>query len=231
MKKMETNAYNPIPHIRIAIDGFSGCGKSSLAKCLAQKFNFNYIDTGALYRLATFVLKNDHVINEEDMSFLRDVEMLPNGTIMWNGENYCKELSEKNVIDRVSIIAQNNVVRKCINEWISANCDEKSVIMVGRDIGTVVMPDAELKLFLYGSIEERMARWRKGELARRGVIAPQREMAEREDLKKRDFNDINRTISPLTCPKDAIVFNIDKVDDDSFISIVSEMIMKRLNTK
>ena len=230
MKELGTwgHAYSPKRTIRVAIDGLSGCGKSTLAKYLAAKYGLLYIDSGALYRLAAFILKRSDDIRDADLDFLDRVEMLPNGDIVMDGHNYADKIASEEAKALVSLVAQNPIVRENVNQWICAKSAGCSVVMDGRDIGSVVMPDAEVKVYIYSSIDYRINNWRKGQLSRYGRIDPEKEMAERRNLETRDYNDIHRAIAPLVCPEDAMVFELDRYGVEKICQKVSDTVGRRL---
>ncbi len=200
--------------ITIAIDGYSSTGKSTIAKHLAQVLNYVYVDTGAMYRaVAYFAMKNklittdffkvDELISrlpEIKLKFvynadLQFAEMYLNGI---NVENEIRTLEVSNFVSRVSEISE---VRKKLVEQQQQMGAEKGVVMDGRDIGTVVFPNAELKLFLNASADKRAER-RFNELTNKGENVSYQEIL--ENVKSRDFIDSTRDDSPLTKAADAI---------------------------
>lgn len=222
------HAYTPQKTIRIAIDGLSGCGKSTLAKALAKRFHLLYIDSGALYRLTAHILKLNNTISDADMAFLDEVEMRQDGDILWKGRSYLKEIGSQEVKDIVSLVAQNPIVREHINRWIREKGRDTSVVMDGRDIGSVVLPDAEIKIYLHCSIEHRIHNWRMGQLEQFGKIDPEKENAEKENLEKRDYDDQHRQIAPLVCTADAWIFDLEQYGISKLISIVSNLVKRRV---
>lgn len=199
--------------IIIAIDGFSSCGKSTLAKDLAKKLNYSYVDTGAMYRAVTYYIqeKNIDCANEELVDkALEDIhidfEYDENGkqiTIL-NGKNIEKEIRQPKVSDMVSQVSTIKHVRDYLVRQQQRLGKRKGIVMDGRDIGTVVFPDAELKIFLTADEEIRLDR-RYLELKNAGMEMPRE--AVRENLKKRDYIDSHRKESPLRKADDAIVLD------------------------
>lgn len=222
------HAYSPKTHVNVAIDGLSGCGKSSLAKYLSKKHGLLYIDSGALYRFVTYILNGREEISENDLNFLKDVQMSPKGDIIWHGRTYIDEIALPEVKKMVSLVAQKQIVRDSINQWIRAKAEGCSVVMDGRDIGSVVLPEAELKLFIHCSIEHRILNWRKGQMERYGTIDPALELEEKNNLETRDYNDLHREIAPLVCPKDALIFDLEKYGLEKICRIVSDLVSRRL---
>ena len=200
--------------IIIAIDGFSSCGKSSMAKSLANKIGYTYIDTGAMYRAVTLyacqsgffmdgrldVLRIEKAMDDINISFKVDTETGDTVTYL-NGRNVEREIRGMEVANRVSFIATLPFVRLALVEQQRRMGKEKGVVMDGRDIGTVVFPDAELKIFVTASPEVRAyRRWK--ELKAKGDEASFEEVL--ENVKKRDYKDSTREISPLRKADDAL---------------------------
>lgn len=204
-------------HTIIAIDGYSSCGKSTMAKQLAKQLAFTYIDTGAMYRaVALFALRNRLIVDGEiDLEALKDslkdVKISfcsPNADgkadICLNGENVEKEIRGMEVSNTVSIVAQVPEVREKmidLQREIANGCD---VVMDGRDIGTVVFPHADLKIFVMADAGIRAKR-RYDELLAKGENASLEEI--RKNIEMRDQMDLTRPISPLRQAEDAIVLD------------------------
>lgn len=203
--------------IIVAIDGFSSCGKSTMAKDLAKAVGYAYVDSGAMYRAVTLfcqkrgLIKND-VVDEEALKVLiKDIciefrlnkETKKNETFL-NGENVENEIRSLTVSNQVSIVSAVGFVRKAMVLQQQAYSKDRGVVMDGRDIGTVVFPDAELKIFLTASPEIRAQR-RYDELKQKG----QEESYEAilDNVKKRDYIDQNRTESPLRRAEDAVLLD------------------------
>ena len=194
--------------ITIAIDGFSSCGKSTMAKELAKKVGYIYIDSGAMYRVVTlYALRNglftDEGIDEEGLkakiddiaiSFKLDTETQRPLTCM-NGEVVEDEIRQMEVSRRVSPIAALPFVREALTRQQQAMGYEKGIVMDGRDIGTTVFPDAELKIFVTASAEVRAQR-RYDELTAKGEKDVDFDDILR-NVKERDEIDMNRAVSPL----------------------------------
>ena len=203
--------------IVIAIDGFSSCGKSTVAKSLAKKLNYIYIDSGAMYRAVTlFALRNNLIVNGEpdkskvidslkdiSISFKFDKNTEKNTTFM-NGENIEEEIRKLEVSNNVSPISTIKEVRKEMVKFQRKMGEQKGIVMDGRDIGSVVFPNAELKIFMTASPEIRAQR-RYDELLEKGQKVSIEEII--KNINERDFIDQNRKESPLVKPKDAIVLD------------------------
>ncbi|HPF52625.1 MAG TPA: (d)CMP kinase [Draconibacterium sp.] len=203
--------------IIIAIDGHSSCGKSTVAKQLAQRLGYIYIDTGAMYRVVTLVaLRNgwmvdkvpniDKVIDglkDIKISFRWDKKQGKNTTFL-NGENVEEEIRRLEVSENVSPISTIAEVRKEMVKQQRENGKNKGIVMDGRDIGTVVFPDAELKIFMTASPEIRAQR-RFDELKEKGLDVSFDEIL--ANVEGRDKIDSSRTISPLKKAEDAVVLD------------------------
>ncbi|MBT9189625.1 (d)CMP kinase [Zobellia russellii] len=203
--------------ITIAIDGFSSTGKSTLAKQLAKELGYVYVDTGAMYRAITlFAMRNGFIGGKEER--LEDlVKLLPKIRLKFvpnpdlgfaemylNNENVEKEIRTMQVSKHVSRIAELEQVRYMLVEMQKAMGMEKGIVMDGRDIGTVVFPDAELKIFMTASPQARATR-RYKELLDRGEEVSYEDVL--ENVQKRDFIDSHREFSPLRKADNAIEFD------------------------
>lgn len=203
--------------IIIAVDGHSSCGKSTLSKQLAQKLRYNYIDTGAMYRAVTlFALRNKLIINKE-VNTERLIQKLPEIKITFtynekeeksdtilNGENIENEIRQLEVSNYVSPVATIKEVRQSMVKLQKAMGIEKGIVMDGRDIGTVVFPKAELKIFMTASDEVRAQR-RYDELTNKGLQVTFDEVL--KNIVERDHIDSTRAESPLHKANDAIVLD------------------------
>ena len=200
----------------IAIDGYSSCGKSTLAKDLANKLQYVFIDSGAMYRAVTLYclrqgwvkgdkLEKDKIITSLDQIEL-DFGLDENGSkvILLNGENCELEIRKSHVASMVSRIAEIKEVRQKLVSEQQRMGQKGGIVMDGRDIGTVVFPNADLKLFVTASIEVRTQR-RYDELISKGVEISKEEVM--DNLIERDFIDSNRKESPLTQAPDAIMLD------------------------
>ncbi len=210
--------------ITIAIDGHSSCGKSTMAKKLAREIGYIYVDTGAMYRAVTLYALRNNVFDKEsnvdadklerllpkiDISFKRDDT---NGTVntYLNGECVENEIRTLEVSSRVSKIAAMPSVRAKLVEQQQRMGKDKGVVMDGRDIGTVVFPDAELKIFVTASAEIRAKR-RFDELKAKGMECNYEDIL--KNVEERDYIDSHRATSPLRKADDAILL------DNSTLSI------------
>jgi CMP/dCMP kinase len=199
--------------IIIAIDGFSSCGKSTLAKALAKKLHYAYVDTGAMYRAVTlYFLDNDVDINDRESvkKALTQIELhferTPTGNhIFLNGKDIEDEIRTMRVAEMVSPVATISVVRRAMVQQQQLMGRRKGIVMDGRDIGTVVFPDAELKIFLTADTQIRTQR-RYDEMLAKGELNVSFEEV-KNNLTERDLIDSNRADSPLRQAEDAILLD------------------------
>ena len=203
--------------IIIAVDGFSSCGKSTMAKALARSIGYLYFDSGAMYRAVALYCLNNGLIKEEEIdteslrarmgeikiTFTADPETRNSVTLL-NGENVEKEIRSLRVSRIVSKVAAIDFVRTDLIEQQREMGKAKGIVMDGRDIGTTVFPDAEMKIFVTASAEVRAQR-RYDELTARGDNPDYNEIL--ENVLERDHIDQTREISPLRKADDAILLD------------------------
>jgi cytidylate kinase len=226
-------------NIKIAIDGHSSCGKSTLAKDLAKYFGYVYIDTGAMYRAVTlYAMKNGFIVDSlPNLDALRnhiheitvDFRKSDDGTrhTTLNGEDVEKEIRRLEVSKNVSLIAAIGFVRSEMVTLQRKMAQNASVVMDGRDIGTVVFPDAELKLFVTAHDEVRAQR-RFDELRAKGDNVSYDEIL--ENLRKRDLIDSTRAESPLRKADDAIVLDNSELSLVEQFEVAKKMVEKALQS-
>lgn len=198
------------PKLTIAIDGYSACGKSTLARALAQRLGYSYIDTGAMYRAVTLHLQR-HNIDLQDkgavagaMKDLRIAFRPGDNHTLLNGKDVEQEIRGLAVSRMVSPVAALSEVRKTLVEQQRKMGADGGVILDGRDIGTVVFPNADLKLFVVADLETRTDR-RLSELLEAGRKASRADVA--ANLQERDYIDSHREDSPLRQAEDAILLD------------------------
>lgn len=229
--------------ITIAIDGYSSCGKSTLAKSLAQKLGYNYIDTGAMYRAVTvyaiknnLILKNNKILVDDLIFQLDKVEVsFSFNTItkttetLLNGINVDKEIRTMQVNDIVSKISSIKEVREKMVALQREMGKNKAVVLDGRDVGTNVFPDAELKLFMTADYDVRAQR-RLDELQSKGQYFTHDEV--KQNLMTRDYDDTHRKENPLIKAKDAITLDNTDLNKEQQIEYVLKLVseMKLLTT-
>ncbi|NLZ72968.1 MAG: (d)CMP kinase [Bacteroidales bacterium] len=203
--------------ITIAIDGLSSCGKSTMARQLAEEIGYIYIDTGAMYRAVTlYALQNkiiqDNKIEENklkktlsglEIKFKRNKKTSLPETYL-NGVNVEKDIRSMQVSEYVSQIAALDFVREALVNQQQRMGEEKGIVMDGRDIGTTVFPNAELKIFVQASPEVRAKR-RYDELQAKNIVSDYEQIL--ANVTQRDEIDMNRAISPLRPAKDALILD------------------------
>ena len=221
-------------NIIIAVDGHSSCGKSTGAKAVARKLGIAYIDTGAMYRAVTLyairhgLAKEGYIdaegiagaLSDMDITFSFDKEMGRNTTYL-NGENVEDEIRGMAVSGLVSPVSAIPAVRAKLTDWQREMGRNQSVIMDGRDIGTTVFPDADLKIFMTARPEVR-ARRRYDELTAKGQEANLAEIL--RNVEERDRQDSTRAVSPLRKADDAIVLdNSDMTREEQFDFVIERV--------
>lgn len=187
--------------MKIAIDGPAGSGKSSLAKEIAKRLDILYIDTGAMYRAITLKLLNEDESNYEKI--LKETEINFDGEkIFLDGRDVSKEIRENEISKKTSEMSKKKIIRDYLVKMQREIARDKDVIMEGRDIGSVVLKDAEYKFFLTADVKTRaMRRFKQlddDKLSFDEIL---------EDLKNRDYNDSHRENSPLVKTEDAILID------------------------
>jgi len=219
--------------ITIAIDGYSSCGKSTLAKSLANKLNYIYVDTGAMYRAITLWCLDEGLIingNAQIEYIVNSLEQIHlsfdadnNNEVCLNGNNVSNQIRSMHVSDNVSLVSSIKEVR---NKLVAIQQDlgkSKGVVMDGRDIGTVVFPNAEIKIFMTADPKVRGKR-RFDELKRSGVTVTVDEVL--NNISKRDYKDTNREESPLVKAHDAITLDNTHMTPDEQLQFVLDHISK-----
>ena len=204
--------------ISIAIDGFSSCGKSTMAKQLAKAISYIYVDTGAMYRVVTLAALRAGVMESGDVDLEKlnecvknlEINLDANAKVYLNGADVENEIRGLEVSNWVSKISAIGFVREKLLDIQRELGAQKGVVMDGRDIGTVVLPNAELKIFVTADADVRAKR-RYDELLRKGSPATYEEVL--DNIKMRDYNDVNRKVSPLVQAPDALLL------DNSYMTI------------
>lgn len=223
----------------IAIDGYSSCGKSTFAKSIARELNYLYVDSGAMYRAVTLYCMRHGLIDSEslDLQGILDevnnihIEFVYNPDIgehetYLNSENVEKEIRSLEVSRYVSRISMIQEVRTRMVELQRQIGVFKGIVMDGRDIGTVVFPDADLKIFMKASVEIRAKR-RYDEMKGKGLKVDYDEIE--RNIMARDITDENRDISPLRRADDAIVLDNSRMTVMEQMEWVKKIIEKKLN--
>lgn len=214
----------------IAIDGPAGSGKGTIAKELAANLGFIHLDSGAIYRCVTLetINRNISVEETEKIANLVDeikIEFGSEGIVLLNGVDVTKDIRENNVNERVSYIAKIGELRRKLEIIQKEMSKDKNIIMEGRDIGTTVFPNADVKFYLDADIAER-ARRRYKENCEKGIETTYEEVL--EILKNRDYIDMNREVSPLKKAEDAIVIDSTDLTIEQVTEKMSNIVREKL---
>ncbi len=219
--------------INIAIDGPSGAGKSTLSRKLAERLNYIYVDTGALYRtVGLYILRKkiDPSDVEKVEAALPEIEVslrYINGEqyVYLNGEDVSSDIRIHEVSQYASLVSAVPAVRRFLFETQRRLAEEHDVIMDGRDIGTVVLPDAEVKIFLTASAEVRAQR-RYNELLERGQQVSYKQVL--ADVCRRDEQDMNRSVAPLKPAEDSVIVDTSDCSFDESLALLYQTVQERL---
>ncbi len=216
-------------HISIAIDGPAAAGKSTVAKRVAKALNFTYIDTGAMYRAVTYaVIKaGKDPQNEEDAKEILktiNIDLKEDGGVFCNGEDVTKEIRQTLVSGNVSYIAAMKPVRLALIDMQRELARKRSVVMDGRDIGSYVLPDADVKIFQIASPEIRAKR-RYEEDQEKGIKATYEEVL--EEVKKRDYIDSHRDFDPLMAAPDSINLDTSNMNIEEVVQAILDIIKEK----
>ncbi len=220
--------------INIAIDGFSSCGKSTVAQALARDLKLSYVDSGAMYRAVTLYaiklgLNEDNF--EEIVDYLKEIDIKCKWTwqgnkIYLNNEDITDHIRSPEVQNLVSQISTLSAIRAFLVKEQKEMASEGGVVMDGRDIGTKVLPEAELKIFMTADIEIRAER-RMLELRSKGIDISRQEVL--ENLKMRDHIDSTRSDSPLMKAPDAMVLDNTNLTLDQQLNIAKTWVMAKMH--
>lgn len=225
--------------ITIAIDGFSSCGKSTLAQALAKKLSYNYIDTGAMFRAVALYCLRNGLIKEDGTKVYKIREFLDDitigfefnkekgfGEVTLNGENVEAEIRNLTISGIVTKISGIKEVREKLLILQQSMGKGKGVVLDGRDIGTVVFPDAELKIFMTADTAVRAQR-RLAELKAKGEQVTLEQV--NDNLKLRDHNDTTREESPLRQAADAVVIDNTNLTREDQLIMIQALAQQRIN--
>ncbi len=206
----------------IAIDGPAGAGKSTIAKNIAKKLQYIYVDTGAMYRAMALSMLRQGISTEDEEAVSKACSLIKitieyiDGLqqVKLNGENVTAFIRDEEVGKNASVVARYNTVRKKMVELQQSLASSSNVIMDGRDIGTVVLPSADLKIYLTASSKTRaLRRWK--ELEEKGILSNIDDIE--ADIINRDRQDMNREISPLRQAEDAVLVDSSNLTIDEVI--------------
>ena len=220
----------------IAIDGPAGAGKSTIARAAARNLGFLDVDTGAMYRaIALYLLRNQANINDEevmdkmlDQITIRIVYSKGEQQILLNNENVTGFLRDEKVGNMASVSSANPKVRAKLLQLQRDIAKENDVIMDGRDIGTFVLPNADVKIYLTATVEERAKR-RYMELNEKGQDADLEKI--KEDIRTRDYQDMNRTAAPLKQAEDAVLIDSSSMTIQEVLECIVDAFQESLKLK
>ncbi len=229
-----------INKITIAIDGFSSTGKSTLAKQLAQQLGYIYVDTGAMYRAVAYFAMQNQLISVDSFNKVDLINHLKNISLEFkfnnelgfaemylNGQNVEKEIRTIEVSAYVSKVAEVSEVRSKLVEQQQEMGKNKGIVMDGRDIGTVVFPDAELKIFMTASAATRAQR-RFDELVQKGDAVTYEEVL--KNVEERDYIDTHRKDSPLVMAEDAVEIDNSHLSREEQFQVVLDLVNAIIDT-
>lgn len=221
-------------NFQVAIDGPASAGKSTIAKILATKLNYVYVDTGAMYRTITLAAKKNGIAyNDEEKikNLLSQTEIrfepsTPVQRVFLNDTDVTEEIRSAEVTNNVSVVASFADVRSNLVNRQREIANNNNVIMDGRDIGTTVLPEADVKIFLVASVDERAQRRYKENVAK--GMTTDLETLKRE-IEARDYKDSHRQISPLTQAKDAILVDTTGQSIDDVVAKIANIIENNIS--
>ena len=219
----------------IAIDGPAGAGKSTIAKALAKELGYHYVDTGAIYRTVAYFLDLlgvspkdvdgvERYIDELTINIEYDEEGKQH--MIMNGMDVSDEIRTQDISQKASLVSAHKVVRDVLLDMQRDVAKKHNVIMDGRDIGTVVLPKASVKIFLTASAEVRAKR-RTDELLAKGQKADYQQTL--KDIQQRDYQDMNRPIAPLKQAKDAVLLDTSDLDIDGVVAEMKRIIGEKIS--
>ena len=214
----------------VAIDGPSGAGKSTLARAAAERLGILYVDTGAIYRTIGLYVQRRGIDPKDTAAVLAALPDIRIGMdhdadgmqrMLLNGEDVTADIRLPEISMYASAVSAIQGVRDFLMEMQRSLAREHSVIMDGRDIGTVVLPDADVKIFLYADVEVRAKR-RELELQQRGTPKPYDEVL--REMEERDYNDTHRAAAPLRAADDAIMVDTSSMDFNASLDLLLDVI-------
>ncbi len=217
-------------NISIAIDGPAAAGKSTVAKAVAKNFGYVYIDTGAMYRAFTYYTLKKGVDPKNEAESIKlipevNIELLSDGRVFCNDEDVTKAIRETNVSSFVSYIASYKDIRLALVELQRKMAKNTSVVMDGRDIGTYVLPNADVKIFMVASEEERAKR-RYLENVEKNIKCTYEDIL--FDVKERDRIDSSRAFAPLRPADDAVMLDTSNINIEEAVDAVTKIILDKL---
>ena len=221
-------------NISIAIDGPAGAGKSTIARRLAKELGFYYVDTGAIYRTVAYFFDLWGVSPKDIDGITRYIDELTIGIeydeegiqhMIMNGMDVTEDIRTQEISQKASLVSAHAIVRDMLLDMQRDVAKKHNVIMDGRDIGTVVLPKATVKIFLTASAEVRAKR-RCDEMVAKGQKANFQQVL--KDIQQRDYQDTHREVAPLKLARDSIKLDTSELDIDGVIAAMKEIIAKKV---
>lgn len=218
--------------LNIAIDGPAGAGKSTIAKMVSKKLNCIYVDTGAMYRAVALFFIENGIASDDEKRIAKEIENIHvdiqfeagNQKVLLNGKDVTEEIRAERVGNWASEISKYTVVREYLVKMQREIAAKQDVVMDGRDIGTVVLPQANVKIYLTASSKVRAMR-RYNELTQKGVFCDIHDIE--QGIMERDAQDMNREISPLRQAKDAILIDSSNMTIDEVVEKIVSLAGER----
>ncbi|MCL0318177.1 (d)CMP kinase [Apilactobacillus xinyiensis] len=215
--------------LRIAIDGPASAGKSTVAKLVAKKFSYIYCDTGAMYRSTTLKAMRLGIDLHNESKIVKMLESTEitfkpseQGQLVFiDGDEVTNDIRQEDVTNSVSTVAALTNVRSILVKRQKDIANDGGIVMDGRDIGTTVIPDAEVKIFLIASVSERAER-RFKDNAEKGIHTPLEEL--KKEIELRDYKDSHRKVSPLVKAKDAIELDTTSLSINEVVNEISKIV-------
>lgn len=216
--------------INIAIDGPSSSGKSTIAKNLCKLLGYTHLDTGAMYRCVALAVRNNGISTEDDEKIADllekiDIRLTEDGKVYLDGVDVSSVIRTDEISMLASDVSAKTFVRKKLVAIQQKMSEAKGFIMDGRDIGSVVLPDAELKIYMTASAEVRAKR-RYLENIERGLECDLETIT--QEIRDRDWQDMHRDASPLICVEDAVVVDTSEMDIDQVVDTIYQLVLKKL---
>lgn len=218
--------------VNIAIDGPAGAGKSTIAKMVSKRLNCIYVDTGAMYRAVALFFIENGIASDDEKRIAKEIENIHvdiqfeagNQKVLLNGKDVTEEIRAERVGNWASEISKYTVVREYLVKMQREVAAKQDVVMDGRDIGTVVLPQANVKIYLTASSKVRAMR-RYNELTQKGVFCDIHDIE--QGIMERDAQDMNREISPLRQAKDAILIDSSNMTIDEVVEKIVSLARER----